>query len=313
MNLNFWDKYDDWITRQANTNYTWSGPDCKETYENKPSGFVTYKDKDFTYKRNSFGFRSDEFNNDDPVKILYAGCSYTEGVGLPLEHTWSGFLNDSISTEIGKKINHYNIGIGGFSIDAIIRYIYITVKFGIFKPDVIFILLPSPARNEYLIQDKYAGYAFYHFIPTFTDYSDPAKKVLHANVLKTISFEQRLHETFRNLLFLDLFLKSHNIPWYFSTWDKHAPAQFNRWVPNMYDLGPQEVRKQYIDSIFVFDDFVKKSTNPVPFGFEQKFEQNIGRDYLHPGPNSHWNFTRTFYKNLQQKEDFKELIQKWKS
>ena len=57
-----------------------------------------------TYKINSHGFRCDELTaNTDCIVAL--GCSFTLGIGLPIEATWPAL----VSKELGIKV--YNLGI----------------------------------------------------------------------------------------------------------------------------------------------------------------------------------------------------------
>lgn len=66
-----------------------------------------------TYKYNSQGFRSEEFTLQPAYVAL--GCSFTEGVGLPLASTWPSLL--------AEKIDHtvWNLGISGCSINTCYR------------------------------------------------------------------------------------------------------------------------------------------------------------------------------------------------
>jgi hypothetical protein len=47
--------------------------------------------------------------------------------------------------------------------------------------------------------------------------------------------------------------------------------------------------------------------------FELKFPFGIGRDGMHPGPNSHWNFAKDAFAVLKEKEQFSNLLNKWKN
>lgn len=312
--LNFWDEYKDYfLLSQANKTLKWSGPDNEDTFKKViHSKAKTYSVEAFSYTRNSKGFRSAEFDNSDPVKILYAGCSLTEGVGLPIEHTWQAFLNERISSEIGKPIKMYNIGVGGLSIDAIIRYTYITVKNEGFRPDAVMLLLPSPARNELVKTDRFGGASMYNFIPNFDAYDDPEIKRLHANTIKTMSMRQRVHDTYQNLLMLQGLLDLHNIPLFFSTWDHSsfvigpagAETDFGTCLGK---FSPKSLRDSYIHAQMIFD---RDSHSPY---FEVKFPFTIGRDGMHPGPNSHWNFAKDAFTVLKEKQQFSNLLDKWKN
>jgi hypothetical protein len=101
---NLWNKYD--FSRKHwydNVTAFWNSPDDEYTYEQtkvsrQNQEHITYKDHDFAYRYNSFGFRKAhggplEFDEDHSYfTFLVAGCSITEGIGLPEEHLWNSFL-----------------------------------------------------------------------------------------------------------------------------------------------------------------------------------------------------------------------------
>ena len=313
IDLNFWDDYNfGYLKSISNKVEQWNGPDCEETFKKveKNPKFTTYGKSDFFYVRNSHGFRSENFDNEDDVKVLYAGCSLTEGVGLPAEHTWAYFVNSAIGAELGRKLKMYNIGYGGFSIDSIVRFTYLTIKNGIFKPDVVLLLLPSITRNEILFQNIYNQTQMYNFISTFDNVSEPQLRIIHENQMKAFIPTQRLHETFRNLLFLKEFLDAREIPFFFQTWDNtrldFGKNMFLGFSDALSIAAPKDLRQHIVPSTMIFD-FDKVATK-----YPQPFKQNIGRDGMHPGPNSHWNFSKEFYAGLQKKEAFKKVFEKWK-
>lgn len=62
-----------------------------------------------TYKINKQGFRSQEFSAEPGIACF--GCSYTYGIGLPEEHTWTGLLSDLTN------LPTYNLGTPAFGLD----------------------------------------------------------------------------------------------------------------------------------------------------------------------------------------------------
>lgn len=312
IDLNFWDDYNfGYLKSISNKVEQWNGPDCEETFKKVSINpkFITYGKSDFFYRRNSHGFRSENFNNEDDVKVLYAGCSLTEGVGLPLEHTWSHFVNAAIGKDLGKKLSMYNIGYGGFSIDAIVRFTYLTIKNNIFKPDIVLLLLPSISRNEIVYRNQHNQMQTYNFISTFSDMDEPQIKVIHDNQIKAFLATHRLHETFRNLLFLKEFLDNRGIPFFFQTWD-NTKHDFGRnkllgFSDALFVASPVALRQHIIPAEMIFD------FNNSPKKYQQPFKQNIGRDGMHPGPNSHWNYANDFYDGLKKKDAFKKVFEQW--
>lgn len=98
-----------------------------------------------TYKINSHGFRCDEFElNSDCIIAL--GCSFTMGIGLPIESTWPTL----VGTALNKKV--YNLSWGGASIDTCFRWAnYWIPKL---KPAAVFLLAPPPQRFELIMHNR---------------------------------------------------------------------------------------------------------------------------------------------------------------
>ena len=312
-NFNFWDDLR-WLDfRKKSVAEKWNGPDNAQTYQKivKDKSFTTYSDQDFYYKTNSLGFRSEEFDTPSTAKILYAGCSITEGIGLPVEHTWANFLNVLISSEINKPVPLFNVGLGGSSIETICRTVYMVIKQKKITPDLVMILLPSVSRNEIIYLDARNNPSIYNFIATFDKYDDPRIKMLHNSLLKSFMPAQRVHEVFRSMLFLYEFLSARNIPMYFQTWD-NTIIEFSSSVQlSFLDIlkqgAPSDLKQCLIPVQMSFD----YETVPAPHGLP--FKQNIARDGMHPGPNTHWNFANETFSWLKKQDGFLELISKWKA
>lgn len=91
-----------------------------------------------TYKFNSYGFRCDEFSQ-GPY-LLALGCSYTIGIGLPVESTWPEVL----AKKLGLKCA--NLAWGGYSADSCYRLAEYWIPE--LRPDYVCILVPPRNRLE---------------------------------------------------------------------------------------------------------------------------------------------------------------------
>lgn len=131
----------------------WSGSDREDHFKSriKKEGMQSntikyYIDNPITYQYNNFGYRTyDDFNkNDDGIVTL--GCSYTEGIGLHLEHTW-GY-------RIAKKLNKkfWNLGEGGFGLDKCYYNLLFFIDY--LKFDDIFLLIPPKFRFCFYTRDN---------------------------------------------------------------------------------------------------------------------------------------------------------------
>lgn len=142
----------------ANQSLDWLPSDTKELFlKNLESRYDELKkydwiDNHFTYKFDANGFRSNSFIN--PPDILYLGCSYTVGIGLPIESTWA-YLSS-------KKLNmsYVNLGVGGSGCDTAFRLgLYYISKI---KPKIVFFLQPPQFRIETINQNEDPTVQLYH-------------------------------------------------------------------------------------------------------------------------------------------------------
>lgn len=98
-----------------------------------------------TYKLNNHGFRCDNFELDQDC-IVALGCSFTLGIGLPVQSLWCNL----VGAELGKKV--YNLSWGGNSADTCFRLAeYWIPKL---KPAAVFMLTPPASRFELLLDSK---------------------------------------------------------------------------------------------------------------------------------------------------------------
>lgn len=137
------------ILSRANTTALWLPSDTKENYvpilrTGRPN---KYKDTDITYQFNEFGFRCDSFNLSSELPIVFLGCSYTEGIGLPINKVWSNIFLKKICETTGKNIPYWNLALGGKGIDNQIGLLHDFIT--LHSPQYIFCLFPPPGRREY--------------------------------------------------------------------------------------------------------------------------------------------------------------------
>jgi hypothetical protein len=105
------------------------------------------------YILNSDGFRSDEFEKN--ADILFSGCSFTFGAGIPLEYLWSKIVAD----RFGWK--HQNLGVPGSSTMTVVSNLF--EYFRIYgNPKILVCLFPDPYR---VFRIKNYNYGFSDFDP----------------------------------------------------------------------------------------------------------------------------------------------------
>ena len=100
------------------------------------------------YKYNKEFFRCDNFKEiHDGLHIVFGGCSNTEGVGAPIEKTWSHMLYEELSKEY-KVSGYFNLGKGGYGWHKIISsYLDYEKRFG--SPDIFVVNHPNILRDYY--------------------------------------------------------------------------------------------------------------------------------------------------------------------
>jgi hypothetical protein len=132
----------------ANKELVWSGSDnlsnYKENIQNAEArkylneqGWL-HNDAAILYRYNQQGFRSDNF--DLSPSYIALGCSFTEGVGLPIEQTWPFLLSKKISKNI------WNLGVSSAGLDSCFRLLdYYITELNILG---VFLLIPHASRFE---------------------------------------------------------------------------------------------------------------------------------------------------------------------
>jgi hypothetical protein len=138
-----------------NQTLLWHGTDREELYQHNLINNLemlqhhNWIDCPITYKFNSYGFRSDEFNSGE-LGVMFIGCSHTVGIGLPLESTWPYIVSTSL------KLKNYNLGIGGASNDTAFRLAYYWIDR--LRPSVVIFLSTERTRAElHTIDNKVEG------------------------------------------------------------------------------------------------------------------------------------------------------------
>jgi hypothetical protein len=125
----------------------WNPPDSEENYKIYNSLKPNYTTNEITYSFNDDGYRCDSFSKESEFPILFMGCSFTEGVGLPLNEVWSYHFHKKISTLTNKNIPFWSLGKGGTSIDYAARCFYKYCPQ--LKPKYVFYLMSGISRREY--------------------------------------------------------------------------------------------------------------------------------------------------------------------
>lgn len=136
---------------KPNTTVEWKGSDQLKQFEKykltDPERFEYWKDKSIKYKYNNLGFRSNFDFEPGMEGILCLGCSFTEGIGLPLDYVWHTHLSNHLNEKC------FNLGSGGTGLDTSFRLLLAAVEYGL-QFDKVFVLAPPVARYEQFVKDN---------------------------------------------------------------------------------------------------------------------------------------------------------------
>lgn len=135
----------------ANRTTYWLPNDAEEWYHHNlkhhrdelmSHGWLNYEP--FTYKFNSLGFRCNDFASfTSGSSIMFLGCSYTMGIGLPLETIWPELISAQLNMQCA------NLGIGGSSCDTAFRLCHGYVDK--IKPKIVVLMNPPAIRMEHIL------------------------------------------------------------------------------------------------------------------------------------------------------------------
>lgn len=212
------------VIERANTVTNWLPYDSPENYKSKNiNGDNLYKPDEFKYVFNSHGFRCNNFSLPSELPIVFLGCSCTEGIGLPIEHTWSYQLISKIRAQTGKTIPYWSLALGGTGIDTQANCLYWLSQ----QTDIkyIFGLLPPMARREYCYQSPNPK--------LWGTLSEPG-----STISRVFADEQYgAHQDRRSLMIIDSIRKSTNAKMLLSDWSPDTTDIYNdfpgvNFIPN---------------------------------------------------------------------------------
>ena len=147
-------------------------------------------DPNIYYDINEYGYRCPPFEtiDYDKIQVITAGCSFTFGMGISEGNNWTSILQQKLPS----SFQVWNLGVPGYSNDAIVRIISAFVKF--IKPAFIFVQWTHLNRREYvtsnnIIQRILPNHPKYH-----NDTSSAAKGFfgMHNDCFDRYCFEKNL-------------------------------------------------------------------------------------------------------------------------
>jgi hypothetical protein len=246
--------YQHYCTRdRKNITVDWSlnSTDTESNYtETTIFGPNIYQPGSFQYTYNSDGYRCDEFDLPSQLRILFLGCSFTEGIGLPIEATWAYQLLQKIRVKTGKDIPFWSLAVGGAGIDTMASHLYQYIDR--LRPRHIIFLRPPWLRRQAKINPDY----HVEWMPGFASVPSEFEKVFSNE-------DFALQQADRSLTIIDLLAQKHNSIVHHLHWQ----------LINGVD--------QKLESALV----ACKNFRYINSSWPQRVD--VARDNLHPGPKTH--------------------------
>jgi hypothetical protein len=192
----------------------------KGTRQDEHFGRTAYDDAGLninTYSFNSLGFRGEEFDPDAPVKLFVCGCSITFGIELELEESWPFLFKQKLATHRSLPascVNLLNFSEAGASNDYITRTL--VEQSARVRPDLIVAGFTQMHRFELL--DESTSFRFNPpmlnvYVKAGGKFADMAK-LMEFVFLGTDEIQKQMR-MIKNMLLLQYFCRSRNIPFLF--------------------------------------------------------------------------------------------------
>jgi hypothetical protein len=236
------------------------------------------------YSLNNHGYRSDDFLKEDANNnLLFSGCSFTFGVGVPYEFTWPYQLNKKYGYASMK-----NLATPGRDYQTIINEIYNYINnFG--KPKAILVMFPNLERYKRVYFDNNKPYDIASIMLHRYDKKFFNNEEEYKTLIKYVNANNIYYDFYNAVSHFEDYLRLIKVPFFWTTWDGSLSSTIkgSKIFNNYFELGSFE---QYArDNI----------TPPKAIGQNKKYWLN-GADYPdpHPGIMEHSFFAEQFDINL---------------
>ena len=215
-------KQDSLLLREwlANTTSLWYSGDSEDNFKKNFNEISPYFQKAYIdYNWNSYGYRTPYDFDDLPSKFaLCFGCSYTEGVGVGENDTWTARLEKNLGFAC------VNMGISGGSSDVIVANSRLWIQNRFRKPYAVFCQIPEVSREPRVYIDKYRkenGFASNTVVNPSWDL-DPLhqnKQIIERRAKPEENITSRYWVTSNNLSMMALAWQNWGVPVLFFTYD----------------------------------------------------------------------------------------------
>ena len=234
-----------------------------------------------SYFINEYGARGDwsiAEPKPDHIKIAVFGCSFTFGVGIGEDSTWSALVQQRLKTS--KPIQLINLGYSGGSISKSLKlFKYLT---DVYKIDIAIFLLPTHWRDElpvYHTEISPREHPLVRFSNLIPNFNTTYLKDKWEEYYKYSTDGTRLYTAIKEISHIKLIGESKKVETYFSSWDE---TLFNF----VKDIELVEEKQ-----ILPYFKFIENMLGP-------HIADQFARDGAHPGPLSQEVFARDIVEHL---------------
>jgi hypothetical protein len=241
-------------------------------YASDAGCLTAYFTTPFTYKFNEKGFRCDSFVQDTQSPLLFMGCSYTEGVGLPIESTWAYHIYTAMKQAKQTEFPFWSLAVGGASIDQ--QCILLAAYVEQLKPKQIIFLMPTLSRRLLNFDDKLVNFQpnITRILPPLVE---PKLSILKNAMPLLTDIDYGVFESMKSLMLINSLARAHNFDVYYTHWDAIPKLELNKFNTKINDL----------------DKFKKLNATWT--------SMDLARDMKHSGPLSNKAFADTVWNEVK--------------
>ena len=259
------------VSNRKNTIQQWSPSDSEENYKlYQKNGKINYTKDAFSYAFNSHGFRCDEFTENSDFPVLFLGCSFTEGIGLPMDDVWPSLVLNRIRDlpqNKDKKIPFWSVAKGGTGIDAMAHELILHID--MIKPKYIFYHLGNYNRRDYCDDSLRIKY----WAPGHSDMNEPFSKTFTNDYYS-------VHQFYRSLAIIDLASQKHDTKVFIF----ESTPMDRKLLKQIFDDFPRiELISTKYPLANISPEFVRQKLTQEQFD-HYKTCPEYARDNMHPGP-----------------------------
>lgn len=201
--------------------FQWLHSDSEANYIER--GNKDFSPESISYEFNSFGYRSDEFDEAGSTPaLMFIGCSNTLGIGIPWNGLWTTHVTKHFTRAWGIPVRQYNLAWSATGGDHVAMIVHQCVD--ILKPQAVFVLWSYVHRLTWFETPSRR----YHFLPNY-NLSTPETE---HNAFQRLSTDAQAFFNFvKNYNFVAWRLKAMGVPFFCGNLERFDVDILKHYVP----------------------------------------------------------------------------------